>query len=96
MWETLPAGQFRHADHRFEWIREEFQAWAERVGERHGDSVHLSLSGRWTTGWGRQRRWGFLRGATVRMAARYGFDAMLESAPPRKAGGAGEGAACRS
>src|SRR5207344_155604 len=24
-WETLPAGQFRHPDHRFEWSRQEFQ-----------------------------------------------------------------------
>ena len=27
-WETLPAGQFRHPDHRFEWTRQEFQDWA--------------------------------------------------------------------
>ncbi|MCD0389262.1 hypothetical protein, partial [Acinetobacter baumannii] len=25
MWETLPAGAVRHADHRFEWDRQEFQ-----------------------------------------------------------------------
>jgi len=31
MWESLPAGQFRHADHRFEWTRDEFQTWANRV-----------------------------------------------------------------
>jgi 2-polyprenyl-3-methyl-5-hydroxy-6-metoxy-1,4-benzoquinol methylase len=24
MWETLPAGNFRHPDHRFEWTRQEF------------------------------------------------------------------------
>ena len=29
--ETLPAGKFRHQDHRFEWTRAEFQAWAEGV-----------------------------------------------------------------
>lgn len=34
--ETLPAGQFRHKDHRFEWTRAEFQAWAARIGERFG------------------------------------------------------------
>jgi hypothetical protein len=33
-WETLPAGKFRHRDHRFEWTRAEFQEWAIRVGER--------------------------------------------------------------
>ena len=34
--ETLPAGQFRHKDHRFEWTRAEFQTWAERIGQRFG------------------------------------------------------------
>jgi 3' terminal RNA ribose 2'-O-methyltransferase Hen1 len=33
--ETLPAGQFRHKDHRFEWTRTEFQNWARRVAGRH-------------------------------------------------------------
>ena len=27
----LPAGRFRHRDHRFEWTRAEFGAWADRV-----------------------------------------------------------------
>jgi 3' terminal RNA ribose 2'-O-methyltransferase Hen1 len=35
-WESLPAGSFRHSDHRFEWTRAEFQAWANRVAERYG------------------------------------------------------------
>jgi 3' terminal RNA ribose 2'-O-methyltransferase Hen1 len=39
MWETLPAGQFRHPDHRFEWSRAEFAAWANGVCERHGYTV---------------------------------------------------------
>jgi 3' terminal RNA ribose 2'-O-methyltransferase Hen1 len=38
-WETLPAGQFRHADHRFEWTRAEFAAWASAVAARHGYEV---------------------------------------------------------
>ena len=38
-WETLPAGQFRHPDHRFEWTRAEFAAWADGVGARHGYAV---------------------------------------------------------
>ncbi|MFD5113134.1 3' terminal RNA ribose 2'-O-methyltransferase Hen1 [Streptomyces sp. NPDC058391] len=38
-WETLPAGHVRHGDHRFEWTREEFHAWAERVGQRHGYGI---------------------------------------------------------
>ena len=37
--ETLPAGAFRHRDHRFEWTREEFQAWASRVASRFGYRV---------------------------------------------------------
>jgi 3' terminal RNA ribose 2'-O-methyltransferase Hen1 len=41
MWETLPAGQYRHADHRFEWSRPEFQGWAKRVAEQHGYSVRF-------------------------------------------------------
>jgi 3' terminal RNA ribose 2'-O-methyltransferase Hen1 len=32
--ETLPAGKFRHKDHRFEWTRNEFQTWAEGVCTR--------------------------------------------------------------
>jgi 3' terminal RNA ribose 2'-O-methyltransferase Hen1 len=34
--ETLPAGQFRHKDHRFEWTRAEFQDWAGRIAQRFG------------------------------------------------------------
>lgn len=41
MWETLPAGQLRHADHRFEWSRQEFQEWAEQVAGQHGYSVRF-------------------------------------------------------
>lgn len=37
--ESLPAGQFRHRDHRFEWTRSEFRSWCQRVCERHGYSV---------------------------------------------------------
>ena len=40
-WETLPAGEFRHPDHRFEWTREEFQQWSTRVGELYGYAVRL-------------------------------------------------------
>ena len=41
-WESLPAGRFRHPDHRFEWSRDEFAAWAERVAAEHGYEVRLS------------------------------------------------------
>jgi 3' terminal RNA ribose 2'-O-methyltransferase Hen1 len=36
---TLPPGQFRHKDHRFEWTRAQFEAWARRNAERFGYSV---------------------------------------------------------
>ena len=39
LFETLPAGQFRHKDHRFEWTRAEFEAWANTVAARFGYSV---------------------------------------------------------
>jgi 3' terminal RNA ribose 2'-O-methyltransferase Hen1 len=41
LWETLPAEQLRHADHRFEWTRAEFQAWSTAVAERYGYSVRF-------------------------------------------------------
>jgi 3' terminal RNA ribose 2'-O-methyltransferase Hen1 len=37
--ENLPAGRFRHHDHRFEWTRAEFRAWADGVAARHAYSV---------------------------------------------------------
>lgn len=40
-WESLPAGKFRHPDHRFEWTRQEFDQWARRVAEEHGYSVKI-------------------------------------------------------
>jgi 3' terminal RNA ribose 2'-O-methyltransferase Hen1 len=33
---TLPAGAFRHPDHRFEWSRQEFAAWAADIETRFG------------------------------------------------------------
>jgi 3' terminal RNA ribose 2'-O-methyltransferase Hen1 len=39
--ENLPAGRLRHRDHRFEWTRAEFEAWANGVGERHGYSARF-------------------------------------------------------
>lgn len=40
-WETLPAGRFRHRDHRFEWTRAELQEWAMAVAERTGYAVEF-------------------------------------------------------
>ena len=44
-WETLPAGHVRHADHRFEWTREEFRTWAREVAGRHGYGVEFAPVG---------------------------------------------------
>ncbi len=39
--ESLPAGVFRHKDHRFEWTRAQFQEWAQRIGESYGYAVRF-------------------------------------------------------
>jgi hypothetical protein len=39
--ETLPAGEMRHRDHRFEWTRAEFAGWSRSVGERYGYAVRF-------------------------------------------------------
>jgi hypothetical protein len=42
--ENLPAGTFRHADHRFEWTRSQFRQWSDGVADRHGYAVeHLPV-----------------------------------------------------
>ena len=42
--DNLPAGAFRHADHRFEWTRAQFREWADGVADRHGYAVkYLSV-----------------------------------------------------
>jgi 3' terminal RNA ribose 2'-O-methyltransferase Hen1 len=40
-YETLPAGRFRHRDHRFEWTRDQFRGWADPVAGRHGYQVRF-------------------------------------------------------
>jgi 3' terminal RNA ribose 2'-O-methyltransferase Hen1 len=40
-WESLPAGKFRHPDHRFEWTRAEFAGWGTRTAERFGYQVRF-------------------------------------------------------
>jgi 3' terminal RNA ribose 2'-O-methyltransferase Hen1 len=37
--ETLPAGKLRHKDHRFEWTREQFKLWSERIAGLYGYEV---------------------------------------------------------
>ncbi len=55
---NLVAGTRRHPDHRFEWTRVEFQAWAEKIGSTYG---YRSVF----TGIGRQDE---ARGAPTQMA----------------------------
>jgi 3' terminal RNA ribose 2'-O-methyltransferase Hen1 len=42
---TLPAGHFRHRDHRFEWSRAEFSTWAERLAGEFGYKVRIQPIG---------------------------------------------------
>jgi 3' terminal RNA ribose 2'-O-methyltransferase Hen1 len=39
LFEGMAPGALRHPDHRFEWTREQFQAWAGAVAESHGYQV---------------------------------------------------------
>jgi 3' terminal RNA ribose 2'-O-methyltransferase Hen1 len=41
LFDGLPAGQFRHRDHRFEWIRAEFESWSGRVAADHSYAVRF-------------------------------------------------------
>lgn len=41
----LPAGKFRHHDHRFEWTRREFREWAAQVASRYGYQVEIEPVG---------------------------------------------------
>ncbi len=40
-WPALPAGRFRHRDHRFEWTRQEFEIWTSGIASRFGYAVEL-------------------------------------------------------
>ena len=53
----MPEGALRHPDHRFEWTRPEFEAWARGVGECHGYGVALRPIATSTSASGRPLRW---------------------------------------
>jgi 3' terminal RNA ribose 2'-O-methyltransferase Hen1 len=38
---SLPAGTFRHPDHRFEWTRTEFEAWSREIAARYNYTVEF-------------------------------------------------------
>jgi hypothetical protein len=44
-YDGLAAGTKRHTDHRFEWTRAEFAAWADRVASTYSYDVDLSPIG---------------------------------------------------
>lgn len=44
-WETLPAQEKRHPDHRFEWTRSELSAWAEDIAVKYGYTVEYGAVG---------------------------------------------------
>lgn len=41
VFEHMPEGQLRHPDHRFEWTRAEFEAWASAIAANYGYSYQL-------------------------------------------------------
>jgi 3' terminal RNA ribose 2'-O-methyltransferase Hen1 len=45
IFETLPPGQFRHRDHRFEWTRAEFTQWATSITKRFQYKVRFQPIG---------------------------------------------------
>ena len=44
-WPSLPAGRFRHEDHRFEWTRAEFETWARQAAARFAYRVRFAPIG---------------------------------------------------
>jgi 3' terminal RNA ribose 2'-O-methyltransferase Hen1 len=45
LFEGLPSGKLRHGDHRFEWTRAEFAAWAGRVAATYGYRAEITPLG---------------------------------------------------
>ncbi len=41
LFDNLPAGKFRHKDHRFEWTRAQFREWAEAIASKYGYAVRF-------------------------------------------------------
>ena len=44
-YENIGKNNLRHADHRFEWTREEFRNWADKTADRYGYTVKYSEIG---------------------------------------------------
>lgn len=45
LFETLPAGEFRHTDHRFEWTRSQFESWGNKIAQEFGYTVTFHALG---------------------------------------------------
>lgn len=45
LFETMETGSMRHADHRFEWTRMEFETWAKNAADRNNYEVTFKLVG---------------------------------------------------
>ncbi len=45
LFQNLSAGEFRHDDHRFEWSRDEFKAWCEKISTEYGYQVETEPLG---------------------------------------------------
>jgi 3' terminal RNA ribose 2'-O-methyltransferase Hen1 len=45
LFETLPLGKLRHNDHRFEWTRQAFQDWSNKVAQQFNYSVEFENIG---------------------------------------------------
>jgi len=46
LFETLETDTMRHDDHRFEWTRKEFEAWASKVAMNHNYNVTFASIGK--------------------------------------------------
>lgn len=45
LFQTLSAGEFRHEDHRFEWSRDEFKTWCQKIEQEYGYRVAIEPLG---------------------------------------------------
>jgi hypothetical protein len=61
MFPNLSAGRFRHRDHRFEWSRAEFAAWADGVAQRYGYTATFQPIGPLDANYGAPTQMGVLR-----------------------------------
>jgi len=60
-YEGLEPEEFRHADHRFEWSRAEFRAWAETVADQYRYAVTFAEIGEPDSGLGAPTQMGVFR-----------------------------------